>query len=159
MLWEAFFQPQLSKTHFEYQRIIWPTAFRLWFPSAFFPSVFLQNVFLQCVPGFTHLWLLCKIIPKFSTFSKQQLQVTYSTLLYPVSLLFGCWDRWSSQKPKYQYRDHLSDPPSTQTGVCNPDIFNQNYQHPQSPFAKSPEGRDLKDQSMHFLQELSRSKN
>ena len=32
-----------------------------------------------------------------------------STLLYPVSLLSGCWDRWSSQKPKYQYRDHLAD--------------------------------------------------
>ena len=25
-----------------------------------------------------------------------------STLLYPVSLLFGCWDRWSTQKYKYQ---------------------------------------------------------
>ena len=30
-----------------------------------------------------------------------------STLLYPDSLLSWCWDRWSSQKPKYQYRDHL----------------------------------------------------
>ena len=35
------------------------------------------------------------------------LLLTSSTLLYPVSLLSGCWDRWSSQKPKYQYRDHL----------------------------------------------------
>ena len=25
-----------------------------------------------------------------------------STLLYPVSLLFGCWNRWLSQKSKYQ---------------------------------------------------------
>ena len=31
----------------------------------------------------------------------------WSTLLYPVSLLSGCWDRWSSQKPKYHYRDHI----------------------------------------------------
>ena len=31
-----------------------------------------------------------------------------STLMYPVSLLSGCWDRsWSSQKSKYQFRDHL----------------------------------------------------
>ena len=30
-----------------------------------------------------------------------------STLLYPVSLLSGCWDRWSSQKPKYQCGDYL----------------------------------------------------
>ena len=33
--------------------------------------------------------------------------LTHSTLLYHVSLLSGCWDRWSLQKPKYQYRDHI----------------------------------------------------
>ena len=27
-----------------------------------------------------------------------------STLLYPVSLLSGWWDRWSSQKSKYQWQ-------------------------------------------------------
>ena len=27
------------------------------------------------------------------------------TLLFPVSLVSGCWDRWSSQKSKYQYKD------------------------------------------------------
>ena len=33
--------------------------------------------------------------------------LTHSTLLYHVSLLSGCWDRWSLQKLKYQYRDHI----------------------------------------------------
>ena len=30
-----------------------------------------------------------------------------STLAYPISLLSGCWNRWSTQKSKYKYRDHL----------------------------------------------------
>ena len=33
--------------------------------------------------------------------------VSHSTLLYPISLSSGFWDRWSSQTSKYQYRDHL----------------------------------------------------
>ena len=33
--------------------------------------------------------------------------VKRSTLLFPVSLVSECWDRWSSQKSKYQYNDHL----------------------------------------------------
>ena len=41
-----------------------------------------------------------------STCSLVHCQCSTCTLLYPVSLLSGRWDRWS-QKPKYQYRDHL----------------------------------------------------
>ena len=59
--------------------------------------------------------LLCLIDEVGSAFSKLQTSETFAfrcwltagTLLYPVSLVSGCWDRWSSQKSKYQYKDHL----------------------------------------------------
>ena len=43
-----------------------------------------------------------------SLWSIMWLAVLYyvSTMLYPVSLLSGCWDRLT-QKSKYKYRDHL----------------------------------------------------
>ena len=58
--------------------------------------------------------LLCLIDEVGSAFSKLQTSETFAfrcwltaaTLQYPVSLVSGCWDRWSSQKSKYQYKDH-----------------------------------------------------
>ena len=47
-------------------------------------------------------------IPKWSGVGlKIQKWSVISTLLYPISLSSGFWDRWSSQKSKHQYRDHL----------------------------------------------------
>ena len=62
-------------------------------------------------------WIFLPVVPSlglfdffpcvFSIVKEQMVDRPLVTLLYPVSLLSGCWDRWSLLKPKYKYRDHL----------------------------------------------------
>ena len=87
----------------------------------------------------TYVWLLSWICSLVFTSLVPQVP---SKLLYPVSLLSGCWNRWSSQKPNYQYRDHLVGQLTTKfpKWVGEPDLVNQKQEQEEREIAAaSPE--------------------
>ena len=72
-----------------------------------FNSDFWQKPAIMVYQGVNHMIVDCDCVPKERQHKSDWCPSFGIGWGKSVSLLSGCWDRWSSQKPKYQYRDHL----------------------------------------------------